>query len=68
MHIIYKLGSLPTEIGNLNKLIVLHVCCSRYSGEICVTIILNSFVVIIIAIILYTCKIYIIYNMLNYDI
>ena len=35
MHIIYKLGSLPTEIGNLNKLVVLSIASNRYSGEIC---------------------------------
>ena len=42
MHIIYKLGSLPTEIGNLNKLMVLNIDSNRYSGEIFVPTILNS--------------------------
>ena len=34
MHIIYILGSLPTEIGNLNKLLVLGVGGNHYSGEL----------------------------------
>ena len=45
MHIIYKLGSLPTEIGNLNKLLVLHIGGNRYSGKIYIP---TPFIIIIL--------------------
>ena len=34
MHITYKLGSLPTQVGYLNKLMVLNINSNRHSGEI----------------------------------
>ena len=48
MHIIYKLGSLPTEIGNLNKLSALGVGVNRFTGGLFIPTLKLLLIIIII--------------------